>query len=389
MLRHLGINPRKTPFTVKITGGPDGDVAGNELKILHREYGENARVVAIADGFGAAVDPEGLNWPELLRLFHESESIAKFNPRLLSHHEGAFVIKADTAENIRKRNSLHFAVSADVFIPAGGRPYTVNDKNWQQFFVDGKPTARAVVEGANIFFTAEAREQLQKSGILNIKDSSANKCGVICSSYEIIASLVLSPQEFLQIKDVYVEEVLEILRQKADQEAKLLFQEYALLGGRKSLVELSMAISRQINEITDVILEYFSSQQDQILADELYQQLVYRHCPPVLVEKYRERILKRLPGSHQIAILSAYIASYIVYREGLDWLDDIPVESRLAMATTYMKQDVMTSRLVDSVQNSELSDKDKIVSILRMSAARDLTIIEMEKVARAAAAERA
>lgn len=389
-LRHLGINPRKTPFTVKITGGPDGDVAGNELKILHREYGENARVVAIADGFGAAVDPEGLNWQELLRLFRESQSIAAFNPKLLSRRQGAFVIKADTAENIRTRNSLHFAVPADVFIPAGGRPYTVNDKNWGQFFdQDGRPTVRAIVEGANIFFTAEAREQLQKKGILDIKDSSANKCGVICSSYEIIASLVLSPEEFLAIKDIYVGQVLEILRQKADQEAKLLFQEYSLLGGRKSLVDLSMAISRQINEITDVILTSFSAREDQILDDELFQQLVYRHCPPVLVEKYKDRILKRLPRPHQIAILSAYIASYIVYREGLDWLDDIPVESRLAMATTYVQQDVMTGSLVQAVQASQLPDKDKIVSILRMSATRDLTILEMEKVAQAAAAERA
>lgn len=52
-LRNLGIDPKKKKFTIKMTGGPDGDVAGNELKILHREYGENARVVAIADGFGA------------------------------------------------------------------------------------------------------------------------------------------------------------------------------------------------------------------------------------------------------------------------------------------------------------------------------------------------
>lgn len=389
MLRHLGINPRTERFTVKITGGPDGDVAGNELKILHRDYGENARVVAIADGFGAAVDPDGLNWKELLRLFHESQSISEFNPKFLSGHDGAFVIKADTAENIRTRNNLHFMVKADVFIPAGGRPYTVNDKNWPQFFAaDGQPSCRAVVEGANIFFTSEAREQLQKKGILNIKDSSANKCGVICSSYEIIASLVLSPEEFLQIKDVYVEQVLEILRQKADQEAKLLFQEYSLLGGRKSLVELSMAISRQINEISDVLLEHFSARQDEILADDMYQLMVYRHCPQILVDRYQDRILKRLPGPHQIAILSAFIASYIVYREGLDWLDDIPVESRLEMAKTYMKQDLMTNRLVQSVTSSELPDKDKIISILRMSATRDLTILEMERLAQEVAANR-
>src|SRR6185437_10890580 len=124
-------------------------------------------------------------------------------------------------------NNLHFNVKADVFIPAGGRPYTVNDKNWSQFVgPDGAPTTRAVVEGANIFFTSEARTELQKKGILMIKDSSANKTGVICSSYEIIASLTLSTDEFLAIKDLYVPQVIDILRHKADQEAKLLFQEY-------------------------------------------------------------------------------------------------------------------------------------------------------------------
>ena len=38
-------------FTVKMTGGPDGDVAGNMIKILHREYGEQGcRIVGLADG---------------------------------------------------------------------------------------------------------------------------------------------------------------------------------------------------------------------------------------------------------------------------------------------------------------------------------------------------
>ncbi|MFZ9881717.1 MAG: NAD-glutamate dehydrogenase domain-containing protein, partial [Phycisphaerales bacterium] len=36
-LRARGIDPRKRPFTVKITGGPDGDVAGNMIRILNRD----------------------------------------------------------------------------------------------------------------------------------------------------------------------------------------------------------------------------------------------------------------------------------------------------------------------------------------------------------------
>ena len=380
MLHHLGINPKNDRFTIKMTGGPDGDVAGNELKILHREYGEHARVVAIADGYGAAQDPDGLSWAELLRLFHEGKPASDFNPKALSGREGAFVIKADTAENIRIRNSLHFTVVADVFIPAGGRPYTVNEKNWEQFLLpNGMPSTKAVVEGANIFFTSEARSGLQKHGVLFIKDSSANKTGVICSSYEIIASLTLTSEEFLAIKDVYVQQVIEILRHKADQEAKLLFQEYSLQGGRQTLVELSMAISRQINDVTDVILENLTAREDEVLAGAMYQEMIYRHCPKILVERYQSRLLTRLPRPHQLAILSAYMASYIVYREGLGWLDGIPAEGRFEAARTYMDQDNFTSGLIHAVETSGLPDKDKIAAILRMSATRDLTILELER----------
>ncbi len=380
MLRYLGINPRAQKFTVKITGGPDGDVAGNELKILHREYGENARVVAVADGFGAAFDPEGLSWKELLRLFHDGKSIADFDPKVLSNAQGGFVIKADSSENIRTRNNLHFAAKADLFIPAGGRPYTVNEKNWNQFIgPDGAATCRAIVEGANIFFTAEAREQLQKNGILIIKDSSANKTGVICSSFEIIASLTLSAEEFMAIKDIYVPQVIEKLRKKADQEAKLLFHEYTLQGGRKNLVELSMAISRQINDVTDIMLEKLTERGDDVLSDSMYQEMIYRHVPPILVEKFKERILTRLPKPHQIAILSAYISSYIVYREGLGWLDGIPHDGRFEAARTYMQQDLQTGKLIAAVETSLLPDKEKIASILKMSATRNLTILELER----------
>lgn len=379
-LRYFGINPKKDRFTVKMTGGPDGDVAGNELKILHREYGENCRVVAISDGFGAGYDPDGLNWKELLRLFKEGKAISEFNPKLLSKRDGAFVIKAEGSENIRTRNNLHFVTKADVFVPAGGRPYTVNEKNWNLFLgADGQPTCRAIVEGANIFFTADAREQLQKAGILIIKDSSANKTGVICSSFEIIASLTLSAEEFMAIKEDYVSQVIEILRSKADAEAKLLYHEFALGSGRKNMVQLSMEISRQINDVTDLMLEHLTTRQAEVLQDRLYQEVIYRHCPRVLVEKYKDRILKRLPEPHQIAILAATIASYIVYREGLDWLDDVPAEGRLELARTYMQQDALTHRLIAEVEKSGLANKDKIASILKMSATRNLTVLEKEK----------
>jgi glutamate dehydrogenase len=380
ILLHLGINPRKDKFTVKLTGGPDGDVAGNEMKILKREYGENARIVSVADGYGAAFDPNGLDWDELMRLFKEGSAISKFSKEKLSTAKEAFVIKADTNQNIRIRDELTGKVQADIFIPGGGRPYTVNGTNWNNYIdASGQATMKAIVEGANIFFTSAARENLQKKGVLIIKDSSANKTGVISSSYEIIASLAVSGEEFRMIKETYVSQVIDILRQKADAEAKLLLRYYRQYRGAKTLVDLSMEVSREINDVTDCLLEELGKRKDEVLAMPMFQDIIYRHCPKILIEKFKDRILERLPEAHQIAIISAFIASYIVYREGLGWLHSIPEEQRYNMARWYMQNDLQANTLIESVLASDISDKDKIASILAKSAARNLSMNEYEE----------
>ena len=76
-LRSIGVRPDAEPWTVKLTGGPDGDVAGNMLKILHREYGDHVKVVGMADGSGCAEDPEGLPMGELLRLFDRALPLSR------------------------------------------------------------------------------------------------------------------------------------------------------------------------------------------------------------------------------------------------------------------------------------------------------------------------
>mmetsp|Transcript_43408 Transcript_43408/g.52094 ORF Transcript_43408/g.52094 Transcript_43408/m.52094 type:complete len:112 (+) Transcript_43408:1019-1354(+) len=77
--RVLGIDPRKESFTVKMTDGPDGDVGGNEIAIMVREYGDNAKIVGIAHHSGCAKDPDGLNNEELLRLFEQELCISNFS----------------------------------------------------------------------------------------------------------------------------------------------------------------------------------------------------------------------------------------------------------------------------------------------------------------------
>ena len=250
-LREIGIDPRSQPFTVKITGGPDGDVAGNEIRILDREYGDNARIVGIADGSGCAEDPNGLDHGELLRLFQAGLAIESFDRKKLGLH--GFLVGVGDPEGIKLRNNMHNRVVADAFVPAGGRPSTIDESNWRQFLVDGKPSSRVIVEGANLFITAGARKALSdQAGVVIVKDSSANKCGVICSSFEIMASMLLSSQEFLEVKERFVAEVLERLRELARREARLLFRERRHHPS-VSLPELSTRLSRVILRTTDAI----------------------------------------------------------------------------------------------------------------------------------------
>ena len=85
-------------------------LSGNELKILYREYGENAKVVGIADGTGCAEDPNGLNWEELLRLVHNNLPIDQFDPLKLG--DGGVVHKVDTESGVKARNNMHNRVQA-------------------------------------------------------------------------------------------------------------------------------------------------------------------------------------------------------------------------------------------------------------------------------------
>src|SRR5258708_5266776 len=81
------------------------------------------------------------------------------------------------------RNSFHLhpLSSAELFVPCGGRPEAVNASNVESLFFRkengelGKPRFQYIVEGANLFFTQEARLFLEKNGVIIIKDASANK----------------------------------------------------------------------------------------------------------------------------------------------------------------------------------------------------------------------
>lgn len=339
----------QAPFTVKLTGGPDGDVAGNMIRILQRDHGARARVVGIADGSGCAEDPDGLDHAELMRLVNAELPIASFAEEHLGPR--GRVVPLDAPEGISLRNTMAFRVPADVFVPAGGRPRTIHEGNWRQFLLsDGTPSSPIIVEGANLFLTPGAREALSQRGVWIVKDSSANKCGVICSSFEIAASMVLTEEAFLAVKEPYVREVLQRLRTLARREAELLFRTLRRHPDIH-LPDLSVRLSRVILRTTEAIARALIGLDPD--AYELLETLVDEHLPVTLREATSGRLLDALPPAYVEQTIACAAATRIVYREGLDYLEGLQGDELAAFAVRYLGHDREVSALLGALGDAD------------------------------------
>jgi len=348
-MEEIGIDMRRDPFAVKFTGGPNGDVAGNSMRLL-LERSPKARILSIVDGTAGLYDPEGADRAELRRIVLKHD-LNHFRPEAL--HPGGFMLfrgerrqdglremyrkvirREETVEEAwitvdefyKEIEKLLFTVGTDLFLPCGGRPETIDKNNWQQLLdVAGRPTLRVITEGANSFITPAARAEIQKKGVIVLRDASANKCGVISSSYEIIANLLMTPKEFLAHKEAYVQDVLVILEKRAEEEARLIFRRYRQGNGQLHYTDISNAISTEINDHYARLFNYFQSRPD--LCDQpLFREVLLSHLPALIRKRpaFRHRV-KDMPAKIKHAILSSEIATRIVYRGG--WQMDF--ESRL------------------------------------------------------------
>ncbi|MBE6358088.1 MAG: hypothetical protein E7057_02440 [Lentisphaerae bacterium] len=331
-LKYLGITPETDDFSVILSGGPFGDVAGNMMKLLNDRNADgsyklaNLRMIAITDGPAAVYDPAGLDREEVSSLIHKA-ALDSFNPAKLTG-EGAFMIwsaadadgmhrmaqvvngkvteKQITHNEFMQLFSNNIFREATVFVPGGGRPQTIHDGNWTNFLADGKPMVKAIVEGANSFTTPSARLKLQAAGIINVLDSSSNKCGVITSSYEIMSGILLEKDEFIANKEELVGELMNKLAACANKEADWLYKEFI---ARKSvpMTDLSNELGNTVNELKAALFDLFTAKPE--LLDD---QLILDHLLPIFSNKFADRIT-RLPDLYRRAIGAAEAAGRIVY----------------------------------------------------------------------------
>lgn len=334
----MGIDMHTEPFSVKFTGGPNGDVAGNGLRLL-LERCPKVAIKLIVDGTGALYDPQGLDRDALSNIVLKAD-IEGYNAEALN--PGGFVLyrlqtRKDGITDVYKKltmtdtglqedwvstdtfyktfNSVIFQVETDLFIPAGGRPETINDGNVEHYFNEnGAASSKVIIEGANSFITPDARQTLQQRGVVIMRDASANKCGVISSSYEIIANLLFTDSEFTAHKEEYVSNVIDILNEMAEVEAHAVLRKHRDLNGSQSYTDISVLLSREINAHYARMFDYFESHPEQLSLPQ-QQKAMLAHMPKMVRDsaEFSARLQTNLPDKVKYAILASKLASGLVY----------------------------------------------------------------------------
>ena len=267
-------------------------------------------------------------------------------------------------------------------------------QNYKQFLNDDStPSSPLIVEGANLFVTDEARQLLfQEAGVIIVKDSSANKAGVITSSYEICAAMLLSEEEFFQNKQqivsclgtltplgqrsheqfsncsfLQVDQVLDKLKGYARLEAELLFREFQYSEG--SLPDLSKVISGAINAATDaltVALEKATMEDKNKLLP-----LFRDHLPKAMTKSF-DKVHERVPAQYIINAVASCLASKLVYKEGTQFVEALHKDKLADVALRYLEAEQEIALLKDALEGADIPDKEKesILKLLEAGGAR-------------------
>lgn len=309
------------------TGGPDGDLGSNEILI------SSDKTIGIVDGSGVLYDPEGINRDDIVRLAKKREPISGFNTKLLSTR--GFRVLVDETDvtlpdgtivesGLHFRNSFHLTkwATADLFVPCGGRPEAVDATTVGRLLhKDGTPKFRFIVEGANLFFTQEARIFLENLGVVMFKDASTNKGGVTSSSLEVLSALVFTNSEYevnMCVKDgkipefytKYVDAIYKMISYNARREFEAIWREHAV--SKIPRCTITDMLSQSIIKLTAEL------SCSKFWSNKVFVEKVFReYIPSILIDTIGlDVIIERLPENYSRALFAAHLASKFVYQEG-------------------------------------------------------------------------
>eukprot|EP00397_Hematodinium_sp_SG-2012_P003658 GEMP01003666.1.p1 GENE.GEMP01003666.1~~GEMP01003666.1.p1 ORF type:complete len:1127 (+),score=208.26 GEMP01003666.1:108-3488(+) len=329
LLEKLGI--KEEEITKFQTGGPDGDLGSNEILI------SKDKTIGIVDGSGVLYDPAGLDRQELTRLAKRRQTVNNFSESCLGPDGFLFTVDAKDIvlpdgsfwrNGVQLRDKFHFThyAKADLFVPCGGRPASVTGANVTPLCNKLDLQWKYVVEGANLFFTNDARLQLESAGVHLFRDASANKGGVTSSSLEVLGSLCMSEKEHNELLTVksgeepsefykaYVVDILNIVKLNAKLEFEAIWRQWNM-NTTEYKFEITRELSDRINRIHDTVLQQISKESPSNL--RLMRTVLQKSMSPILLSKISiDAVMENVPKPYVQAMVCSWIASRFVYSKG-------------------------------------------------------------------------
>ena len=343
VLDHLGMD--ETQANVMMTGGPDGDLGANQIQ------SGRGPICLIVDGGSVLFDPDGLDRGELLELAMARHTAPRLNslaypadalgrgafrvprsagasalPDGTAIDDGAYFHATFLSDPASRR--LVEAADIQVFVPCGGLKDTINAGNVRDFlrvFAE----LRVIVEGANVFFDDTAREIIaSETDILQIRDSSANKGGVTCSSVaEVLTAFLLEEEyEAVLVDDAgarceLVRAVLQLIARNADAETRMLLDLHESTGA--PLYSLSVETSEKLLGLQETLYRHLPGLLDDA---ELVESALRAYIPAVLLERVgMEQVMHKLGREglrpYRDAIVTKKLAAMSLYRHAAGWDD--------------------------------------------------------------------
>lgn len=337
-------NAKEESLNLMMTGGPDGDLGANEIQTWQ------GKICLIIDGGSVLFDPNGLDRKELEKIAFMRHSSPRKNSLAFPVEKlspQGFKVPLQSANTILPdgrvirdgavfhRNFLFDpenqvclkTANIQAFIPCGGFKDTINRNNVKGFLENFKEL-KFIVEGANVFFDDASRRHIAaKTGIKQIKDSTANKGGVFSSSIaEVLTAFLLGEDyETKLLNDTatrwaLIKDIMLLVEKYSCAETDMLINIHKK-NPDQPLFSLSEKTSEQIFTLQGLVQERIS---DFLKQKALVWKVMEAYVPAVLIQTLgKKKIMDILDSddmhAYRDAILTKKIASMAFYKFGLEW----------------------------------------------------------------------